>query len=77
MGAQILDAIRSALGLVTDLANNFLNGFKTLFWDATANSGAGALTPLAYVAFTFLGISIVFGMIRLAMNLIGKNTGIK
>lgn len=77
MGAAILDAIRSALSLVSDLASNFLTGFTTLFWDATANSGAGALTTLGTFSLIFLGIAIVFGMIRLAMNLIGKNTGIK
>lgn len=77
MGAAILDAIRSALSLVSDLASNFLTGFTTLFWDATANSGAGALTTLGTFALIFLGIAITFGMIRLAMNLIGKNTGIK
>lgn len=49
MGSAIIEAIKSGLGLMQDLAKEFLDGFSTLFWDATANSGAGGLTTFGRV----------------------------
>ena len=75
MGAAIIDAIKSGLGLIQDLAEEFLNGFTTLFWDATANSNAGALTTFGTFALVMLGVSVTFAVIALVLNLIRGNTG--
>ena len=76
MGAAIIAAIQSGLGLISDLAQEFLTGFTTLFWDATANTGAGGLTVLGTFAMVMLGISITFGVVSLVLNLIRGNSGI-
>lgn len=76
MGSAIIDAIKSGLGLMSDLANEFLTGFGTLFWDSTANSGAGALTSFGTFALIMLGISITFAVVALVLNVLRANTGI-
>lgn len=76
MGSQIIQAIKSGLGLIGDLASEFLTGFSTLFWDATANEGAGALTVLGTFSLVMLGVAVTFSIIRLVMSLIRSNTGI-
>lgn len=76
MGAAIINAIKSGLGLISDLAGEFLSGFSTLFWDATANEGAGALTTFGTWALVMLGVAVSFSVIRLVMSLIRSNTGI-
>lgn len=75
MGAAIIDAIKSGLGLITDLATEFLNGFGKLFWDATANEGAGALTTFSLFALVMLGVAITFAVVKLCLNVIRSNTG--
>lgn len=75
MGTQIIDAIKSGLGLIEDLAKEFLTGFKTLIWDATANQGAGELTEVGKFAFVMLGVSISFAVIKLVFRLLRGNTG--
>lgn len=75
MGSAIIDAIKSGLGLIGDLASEFLTGFQTLFWDATANQGAGALTTFGSFALVMLGVSITFAVIALVLNLVRGNTG--
>lgn len=74
MGAQIIEAITSGLGLVSTLANQFLSAFSGLVWDSTANSGAGALTPLAIFAFVMVGVAITFGVLGKVFNLLTSNT---
>lgn len=76
MGASIIAAIKSGLGLIEDLASEFLSGFNTLVWDATANEGAGALTSVGVFAFVMLGVSVSFAVIKLVLNLIRGNTGV-
>lgn len=76
MGSAILDAIRSGLGLMSDLAEEFLTGFTTLFWDATANNGAGALTVFGTYSLVMLGIAITFSVISLVFNVIRSNAGV-
>lgn len=76
MGAAIIDAIKSGLGLIQDLAESFLTAFSTLFWDATANSGAGALTSFGTFSLVFLGIAIVMTVLTLGYALIRSNTGV-
>lgn len=76
MGAQIIDAIKSGLGLIGDLAKEFLDGFTTLFWDATANQGAGALTSFGLFSLVMLGVAVTFGVISLVLNVIRGNTGV-
>lgn len=75
MGAAIIEAITSGLGLIGELAEEFLNGFTALFWDATANTGAGALTPFGVFALVMLGISVSFAIVTLVLNLVRGNTG--
>lgn len=76
MGAAIIDAIKSGLGLIGDLATEFLDGFTALFWDATANSGAGALTTFGTYAMIMLGIAVTFAVIGLVLNLFRGSTGV-
>lgn len=76
MASAIIEAIKSGLGLMQSIASELLNGFTTLFWDSTANSGAGELTTLSNFALIFMGIAITFGVVKLALNLIRNNTGL-
>ena len=75
MGSAIIQAIKDGLGLISDLASEFLNGFTSLFWDATANAGAGGLTTFGTFALVMLGVSITFAVIKLCLNVIRGNTG--
>lgn len=75
MGSQIIDAIKSGLGLIGDLASEFLNGFTALFWDPTANSNAGALTTFGTFALVMLGVAITMAVVSLVLNIIRGNTG--
>ena len=76
MGSAIINAIKSGLGLIEDLASEFLSGFNTLVWDPTAAEGAGALTTVGVFAFVMLGVSVSFAVIKLVLNLIRGNTGV-
>lgn len=76
MGSAIIEAIKSGLGLIEDLAESFLTAFSTLFWDATANNGAGALTSFGTFSLVFLGIAIVMTVLTLGYALIRSNTGV-
>lgn len=75
MGAAIIDAIKSGLGLISDLAGEFMDGFQTLFWDPAANSNAGGLTTFATFCLVMLGISVCFAVVKLVLNIIRGNTG--
>lgn len=75
MGAAIIQAIKDGLGLISELANQFLTGFSALFWDSTANQGAGALTTFGNFALILLGVSITMGCVSLCLNMITRNTG--
>ena len=76
MGAAIIQAIKDGLGLIGDLAEEFLDGFTKLFWDATANTGAGGLTVFGTYALVMLGIAITFAIISLVLNLFRGSTGV-
>ncbi len=76
MGEAIINAIKSGFSLIGDLAQNFLTAFTTLFWDATANSGAGALTTFGTWSLIMLSVAIVFSVIMLAFNVLRSNTGV-
>lgn len=75
MGAQIIEALTSGLGLIGDLATNMLTAFGTLFWNPTGNEGAGELTTFATFCLIMLSISIAFAIVNLVFNLIKGNTG--
>ena len=75
MGAAIIAAIKSGLGLIQDLATEFLNGFSTLFWDPTANSNAGGLTDFGTFCLVMLGVAVSFAVVKLVLNIIRGNTG--
>ena len=70
MGEAILQAIQAGLGLISELASNFLAGFEALF---VTESG---ITSFGTFAFIMLGIAICFACIRLAVRLVRGNTGI-
>ena len=72
MAQAILEALRSGLSLITDLAGAFLNGFTALFWDST-NS---ALTTFGSFALIMLSVAIVFAVIKLVLNIVRSNTGV-
>lgn len=72
MGAAIISAIESGLGLISELASQFLTGFTALFWDA----GNSALTTFGMFALVFLGVSISFAVIKLCLNVVRSNTGV-
>ena len=76
MGTAIVDALKTGFSLIGDLAENFLDAFSTLIWDATANSGAGALTTFGNWALIMLSIAIVFAVISLAFGVLRSNTGV-
>lgn len=76
MASEIINAIKSGFSLIGDLAENFLTAFTTLFWDATANSGAGALTTFGTWSLIMLSIAICFAVIMLAFNVLRSNTGV-
>lgn len=77
MGSAIIDAIKTGLGLITDIAKELLTAFTTLFWTpASEGSTGGSLTVLGNFALIFLGISITFAVVKLALNLIRNNTGL-
>lgn len=69
MGADIISAITSGLGLISNLASEFLSGFTTLFW---ANN---ALTAFGTFALVMLGVAVSFAVVKLVLNLIRSNTG--
>lgn len=76
MGTAIIDALKTGLSLIQDLAEAFLDGFTTLFWDATANSGAGALTTFGMWSLVMLSVAIVFSIIALCFSVLRSNTGV-
>lgn len=76
MGAEIINAIKSGLGLIGDLATEFLNGFTTLVWVPPAGQDAvGHLTPFGMFAFVMLGVAVSFAVIKLVLNILRSNTG--
>lgn len=75
MGAEIIQAITSGLGLISDLAEEFLSGFETLVWVPAAGETAGHLTAVGTFAFVMLGVSVSFAVIKLVLNLLRGNTG--
>lgn len=71
MGNAIIEAIKSGLGLMTNIANEFMSGFSLLIWDSSSNS----LTTFGNFALIFLGVSITFAIVKLCLNLIRSKTG--
>lgn len=59
--------------VITNFAGVLGNGFQSLlaiFWDSTANSGAGALTLVGTLSLIGLGIGVVYWAFRLVRSLI-------
>lgn len=75
MGAEVINAVKSGLGLITDLANEFLSGFETLVWVPAEGQVAGHLTSLGIFMFVMLGISVSFAVVKLILNILRGNTG--
>ncbi len=71
MANAIIEAIKSGLGLMSNIANEFLSGFSTLIWDASSSS----LTTFGNFVLIFLGVSITFSIVKLCLNLIRSKTG--
>ena len=76
MGAAIIAAIKSGLGLMGDICGEFLTGFSTLFWDPTANTNAGGLTDFGTFSLVMLGVAISFAVVSLVLNILRSNTGV-
>lgn len=77
MGAAVIEAIQSGLGLIKTLAEEFLNGFETLVWVApTGSDTVGHLTAIGTFGFVMLGVAVSFSVIKLVMNMLRGNTGI-
>lgn len=76
MANAIIQAIESGFSVLESLATNFLTAFTTLFWDATANNGAGALTTFGNYSLIMLSISICFAVLMLAFSVLRSNTGV-
>jgi len=79
MGAEIINAIKSGLGLIKDLASEFLDGFETLVWVPATEVGgttvAGHLTSVGIFMFVMLGVSVSFAVVKLILNILRGNTG--
>lgn len=75
MGSEIINAIKSGLGLIKDLAGEFLDGFETLIWVPADGNVAGHLTSAGTFMFVMLGISVTFAVVKLLLNLVRGNTG--
>lgn len=76
MGAQIIAAIKSGLGIIEDIATEFLSGFEKLVWaPPTGTETTGHLTSVGTFAFVMLGVSVSFAVIKLVLNLLRGNTG--
>jgi hypothetical protein len=76
MGAAIIDAIKSGLGLIGDLASEFLDGFSTLFWvEPTGTETVGHLTTFGMFALVMLGVAVSFAVVKLVLNIVRGNTG--
>lgn len=75
MGTEIINAIKSGLGLIQDLATEFLNGFETLVWVPAEGQVAGHLTSVGIFMFVMLGVSVSFAIVKLVLNLLRGNTG--
>lgn len=75
MGEAIIQAIKSGLGLIGDLATEFLDGFTTLVWTPATSGTGGSLTPVAIFAFVMLGVSVSFAVVNKVLGLLRQNTG--
>lgn len=71
MGEQIIDTITSGLGLIGDLAQEFLTGFSKILWDAEHTK----LTDFALFSLIMLGVTVSFAVIKLVLNIVRSNTG--
>lgn len=76
MGSEIITSITSGLGIIDDLASEFLAGFETLVWVPAVGETAGHLTSVGVFAFVMLGVSVSFAVIKLCLNLLRGNTGV-
>lgn len=75
MGAEIINAIKSGLGLIKDLASEFLDGFETLVWVPADGNVTGHLTSVGIFMFVMLGVSVSFAVVKLILNILRGNTG--
>lgn len=76
MGEAIINAIKSGLGLIGDLANEFLTGFSTLFWvEPGTGETVGHLTSFGTFALVMLGVAVSFAVVKLVLNIVRGNTG--
>lgn len=76
MGEAIINAIKSGLGLIGDLANEFLTGFTTLFWvEPSGSETVGHLTAFGTFALVMLGVAVSFAVVKLVLNIVRGNTG--
>lgn len=70
MISEIFEAVGD---VITNFASILGSGFQSLlaiFWDSTANSGAGGLTLVGTLSLIGMGIGIVYWAFRLVRSLI-------
>ena len=64
MGAAIISAIESGLGLVTTLASQIGTAFAGLVY----NSSTSSLTAVGTFAFVLMGLGIAVGVVKLTFH---------
>lgn len=73
MGAAIIAAVESGLGLISSLATNLNTGFTNLVIDSSGETTA--LTSVGTFAFVLLGLGIAVGAVKLVFHWITGRHG--
>lgn len=69
IGESIIGSIASGLGIIPNIAGEFLAGFSKLLWNNNQ------LTDFAIYSLVFLGIAITFAIVKLVLMIVRNNTG--
>lgn len=72
MIAQIFETISTAITQFASSVGNAVSGVASLFYDPTANSGAGEITFLGTLALIGVGAGLVYWAFRLVKGLISQ-----
>lgn len=69
LGQNIVNNVKGGLGLIGNIATEFLAGFTALVWNN------GQLTIFALFSLILLGVSVSFAIVKLVLNIVRSNTG--